>query len=151
VGWVWEPQIHTDDLSPNGNLRVHGGLRLAPLPVPGLRPLVGLGLAYQRGTVVTDHVSLPMDDFEVFEAPSLVCAYLAPGGELRLSERFDLFVQAPFTLVLAGGESAEVDTAGGILEDKLGPAAVPRFGAAVQVGVQGRIGRRSTRKDPADP
>ncbi|MFH1463759.1 MAG: hypothetical protein ABIO70_05160 [Pseudomonadota bacterium] len=136
-----EPEVHTDDVSPNGNLRVHVGLRLAPMPVPRLRPLVGLGVAYQRGTVVTDHASLPMDDFEVFAAPSLVCAYLAPGGELRLSERLDLFVQAPLTLVLAGGESEEIDTAGDALEDKLGTAAVPRFGAALQVGVQGRVGR----------
>ena len=136
-----DPEAHIDSTSANGNLRLHGGVRIAPMPVSRLGPLVGIGVAYQRGSDVTAHGSLPMDDFEVFQAPSVVGVYLAPGAELRLQDHIDLFIQAPLTLMVKGGDGEVMDQGGAYLEDKLKAADSPSFGAALQAGVQLRAGK----------
>ncbi len=128
----------------NSNLALQGGLRLVPLPLSSLRPVLGAGFFAMIGANVARYEELPIDELWVFDSPSFIGLYAQPGLELRLARRLDLFFQAPIRLLLKGGEGELVlsdDSEDALLLDKQDPSEPSMLAFALQAGVQLRIGK----------
>lgn len=108
------------------------------MPVSSIRPSVGGSLLFLRGRTVLDPESVP-DSLTIFTPPALFAAELFVGGEARLSDRVDLFLQVPVQVRLAGAVFASDRS--GIVEvlEVSPPAAAGVLGAGVVAGLQIRL------------
>jgi len=144
---VGEPVLPEDEiLTGNASTALTAGLRLAPFPTRALRPVVGAGVLFWRGSAVGDHVDLSTLQVALpeFAPPRLLGARALGGVELRLGPRWDLVGEVPLAL-LVGDFWAEHDEGGTALADKEprpGPAPVC---AGLTIGVQARLGGRIPR------
>ena len=125
----------------NGMLALSAGVRVAPMPVAVARPVVGAGLLYWHGSKVTSHADLPTSpELPVFSAPNVLGARLLVGGELRVHDMIDVFLQAPLQFALLGGKADVYNEKGYYLSDKEDPSSPGFVGYAIQLGVQVRLG-----------
>ncbi len=124
-----------------GSLQAGLGVRLAPLPVSDIRPLVGAGVALWRGSTVSAHENLPDGSgLPGLSAPLGLAVHLAPGVEYRLNRSADAWLQVPLQGFLVGGDPQVDDQSGRYLEDIVTPSSGPPFGAGVVAGIQLRTG-----------
>jgi len=131
----------------NASLLLSAGMRMAPAPARAVRPVLGLGAAFWRGSAVDDHVDLSTLEVPLptFAAPVLVGVRAVGGAELRLGPRWDLVAQVPLLLLL--GDGAEVHDEGGeALPAKAAPGAPLPFAAGLELCAQLRLGGRDPQR-----
>lgn len=131
----------------NTVIQAQAGVRVAPLQVNRIHPVAGLGFVYWRGTTVAAHHAMSKyDDLPVFDAPSMFGGRVHVGGEARLKDNLDFFVQVPVTFVVGGTTMAiQEDPDGAFLPNKLRPMELLPVGASLQLGLQARFGGEATR------
>ena len=135
-----------------------GAYALVPLmPTSSIRPVLGARLAWWQGTSVASHLGLPAELPAFAEKPTFVTVGPIIGGEARISNRVDLYVQVPIDLMVAGGKAIEVHTGGGGLSNTVSPSPVPAVSASGLLGVQIKLGGRQglamrrAHEDEVDP
>lgn len=134
----------------NTALLLTAGLRVVPTPARALRPLLGAGVVFWRGTGVDDHTDLSSLQLDIprFPAPRLLGPRALVGAELRLGPRWDMVAQVPMML-LVGTQWGLHDEDAGYLSDKDVCPVGPPFAAGLELGIQARLGgRRGGRAGP---
>ncbi len=121
-------------------LKVLLGVRYSPLTGLTWRPIAGAGLVYARGTKVTAHVDLPRPELPVLNAPNLLAARLMGGMESRITRSMDFFLQVPLDVIVLGGAAQVHDEGARYLENKEDPPYAFPLAAALQAGLQFRLG-----------
>jgi hypothetical protein len=130
----------------NGNLFLGPYLLGAFLPGSPIRPVVGMGFLYWKGTSIEQKETLP-DALPVFAAPTLFAIETKIGAEARISKAVDVFIHIPITAVIGGSDAETRHQGGDCLEDdgdpcldtSSGPAGVNPIGAGVLIGLQFRL------------
>lgn len=120
------------------------------MPVSNIRPSFGGGVLLLRGQAQLDAESVP-EGLATFAPSTLVAGEVFVGGEARLSDRVDLFVQVPVQLRLAGSVSIAERVGTAEVVDATAPPTAGVLGAGVYAGLQIRLfgarPREATRYD----
>lgn len=113
---------------------------VALMPNSRFRPVFGAEFRFWRGTSVSDKVDASvLSDLPQPAAPNMVTIGGRIGGEARLGDNLDLYVHAPFHMLVGGKTVAKVHQGSGYIETLRQPEEVGTFGAGVQFGVQTRF------------
>ncbi len=107
-------------------------------PVSKLRPSFGASVLLLQSRTVLDVESVP-ESLAIFSPATLFAAELFVGGEARLSDRVDFYLQVPLQVRVAGAVSASERV--GITEvvDATPPPTAGVVGAGVVAGLQIRL------------
>ena len=131
---------------PNPNLFFGGYVLAALVPDLSVRPVVGGGMTYWKGSGVETKETLP-EDLPRFAGPALIMAEARLGAEARLSQKVDAFVHVPITAVVAGNDTATrhqgadctQDDGSSCLRTSMTPPGVTPMGAGLMLGIQVRL------------
>jgi hypothetical protein len=128
---------------PNPNMFVGGYVLAAMMPDMAIRPVLGGGVTYWKGSGVETKEQLP-EDLTTFEGAALVLAEARVGVEARLSRQIDAYLHVPMTAVVAGkdtvvyheGADCMQDDGSQCLRTSMAPPGVSAMGAGVMLGIQ---------------
>jgi hypothetical protein len=131
---------------PNPNTFIGGYFLAALMPDSAIRPVLGGGMTYWRGSGVQTKEQLPVD-LPKFSPPVLILAEARVGAEARLSSKVDAFIHVPITAVIGGsdtairhqGEDCSQDDGSSCLRTSMTPPGVSAMGAGVMLGIQVRL------------
>ncbi len=124
---------------PQGPLHAFAGARIVPSPTSTLRPLIGAGVGYWMGRDVTVHTDIPLSALPEFGATHILSVRGLVGAELRLSDHFDLVLQAPLHLLLSGTSPQVYDEDYGVLTEEHDPGNGPFLAGGIQLAAQARL------------
>jgi len=129
------PEVVEQKSRPGLGIQALGGIRWRPWPGKGVRPMLGAGLLFQRGSSIDAH----MDRDPIlpdFGAPWFLGPRLAPGIEIGIDDRAVLFIQIPVAVLPIGRGTTVHDEGEIYISDKEVPIDPTRVFASIQVGFQ---------------
>ena len=136
---VGSPAISADPESSGQTTLFVGPRATATLfPVKNVRPSFGGSLLILQGRTSLDAESVP-ESLATFTPATLVAAEVFVGGEARLSERVDFYLQVPIQLRLAGAVTASERAGTAEVVDATAPPGASILGAGAVVGLQVRL------------
>ncbi len=121
------------------NLLVGPRVTVALLPISSFRPTFGFGAYWMQGSHISE-VIIPPDELARFEAQPTWNVEVFGGGEARLGDHLDLWLQVPVSFLVAGDTVQELRTTTvSTLEGLQSPAGASAVGVSVLAGVQVRL------------
>ncbi len=131
---------------PNPNTFMGPYVLAGLMPGSSVRPVVGGGFLYWKGSGVETKEQLP-EDLPRFAGPTLFIIEGRAGAEARISRTVDAFLHVPITAIVAGddtairhqGDTCVEDDGSACLRTNMTPPGVSAMGAGVMVGLQIRL------------
>lgn len=131
------------DLEPvvQGQTNVFVGPRVtvAPMPASFIRPTFGVGAYWMQGSSI-GQVIVPPDELAMFDAQPTWNVEVFGGGEVRIADALDFWMQVPVSLLVGGDRVLESQaTTVPSLEGIKTPTGASAVGVSVLLGVQVRL------------
>lgn len=131
------------DLDPQvqgqSNLLAGARVTFAPMPAANFRPTAGLGAYWMQGSTIAE-IIIPPDELAQFGPMPTWNVEVFGGGEARIADALDLWLQVPVSFLVGGDRVVESQaTTVPSLEGIKTPTGAAAVGVSVLAGVQVRL------------